>query len=95
VVTDVANFAGYDYFGINLLIHFDPLLSITYQGESIFADPSGSASIIFNIPNDPSLANQTFFFQAAGVEGAAYGATCSPAALYLVSSVGMAITVAP
>ncbi|MFN0207599.1 MAG: hypothetical protein ACKVS6_14935 [Planctomycetota bacterium] len=94
VITDSPDFAGTD-FGFGIKFHVDLLLSTEIIGYDINSDSSGIAFTPASIPNNPSVAGQTFYAQSFWIERAADGQYCSYAPMALVSSNGISLTIQP
>jgi hypothetical protein len=91
-ITNAADFAGTDLFGLGVLLHVDPILATRQLELTTLSDSSGLAFAPISIPNMPSLVNGHFFAQGLAVWPAG---TCAPNASGLSSSRGLAIVILP
>lgn len=92
LVTDQANAAGSDPFGIGVLLHVDLLLSTEVIPLDFVSDGAGQATAPAPIPNTPALANRTYYAQTI------WGwpvSSCSLPPFNLSSSRGLALTILP
>lgn len=91
LATDAANLTGFDFFSLGFLLHVDLLNSSQIITFDIVSDPSGSAGAAAAVPNDPNLANQTFFVQSLWLEPPSN--VCSAAVYGMVTSKALAVTI--
>jgi hypothetical protein len=91
--SDVQDLLGSDPFGVNILTH----VALTGATEVLPIDatsgPSGGQFVPLPIPNLPSLAGRTFFFQTFWVESP--DLRCTQGLAGLESSRGLAVTIQP
>jgi hypothetical protein len=85
--------AGMDPFGFGVLLHIDPLASSFLWLGAAPSDPGGQADRAIAVPLDPQLAGVALTAQALHVGSLGYD--CSNSPLALVSSRGLALTIAP
>lgn len=90
---DVADFAGYDGFGINALVHVDLDSSSSIGNFLMPSHADGTAFGHVRIPNDPLFANMTLYVQALFAEPGFNN--CTQATGDIVTSRGLALTIAP
>ncbi len=64
MITDVADVAGSDPFGIGVLLHVDLLTSTEVNALDIFSDAASVGAITFTVPNNPAIVGNTYFAQA-------------------------------
>lgn len=62
-ITDVADFAGSDTYGLDFLLHVDLVNSTQIINVDVPTDVFGMGEMALPIPNDPNLIHQTFFLQ--------------------------------
>jgi len=95
LLADAQDVAGFDYFGVNLTIHLNPLAATYFDNAPVQAGASGELVLPVTVPNSPPLVGQTYFGQVIGVQPASAGQTCSPISFFLDSSRGVAMTIQP
>jgi hypothetical protein len=91
-ITNAADFAGTDLFGLGVLLHVDPVLATRQLELTTLSDSSGLAFAPISIPNLPPLVNARFFAQALALWPSG---SCSPTATGLSSSRGLEIAILP
>jgi hypothetical protein len=96
VVTNHANAAGSDPFGLGIQLLLDFPSSTTILGIDMPSNDIGGNAALLPIPNAPGLANQTFYAQAIWIwpQGASCSHSWNPP-FGLSSSDGLAITIQP
>ncbi|MBI3820096.1 MAG: VCBS repeat-containing protein [Planctomycetes bacterium] len=88
IVTDSQDFAGTDVFGLGFLLHVDFLSATAVYTFDFYSNHPGVGIVGAPIPNDPTLASQTFFMQALWI-----WQDCPVLASAVSSSRGLAITI--
>lgn len=90
LLADVWNVPGFDYFGIQVLIHLDMVASTSVSFFDMFSDLNGMSFGSFSVPNVPSLTGQVFHIQSVF-----YSPECMTTPFGLTSSRGLQFTILP
>ncbi len=88
LVSNVADFAGSDPFGISVLLHVDLLTATEVISLDIVSNGSGVGSVPVPIPNNPLLVGSVYYLQALWA-----WTSCTPTTYGLSTSRGLSLTV--
>lgn len=91
IVADSPEFAGSDYFQLNIMILVDLLQSTELLGFDIYTESEGNGFAPFPLPPLPFLVGKTFYVQSIFAEPTA--GACTQGVFGLVSSNGLSVTV--
>jgi hypothetical protein len=93
IVSDAADFVGSDPFGLGETLYTDFFNSLEVFGLDANTDLAGSAVTVAAIPSIPALVGKTYYAQTSYIEPK--GLSCGAALFGLVTTRGLAITIAP
>jgi hypothetical protein len=93
LVGDGLDFAGSDYFGINILLHVSFPLSSQILASNAYSGPAGEQFSPSPIPSNPNLVGLAFYCQTVWIEPPSR--VCSPGVIGLESSRGLQLYIQP